>query len=467
MRPFEFLVAVLLAIRIVGAAFPGLYRTRVLHLLPLAAVALIPLHILVEGYRWQMVPLYGLALLLTVASAGVLQRQVRPATETRAGSGLPWVGWGLALLVFLPALALPVVLAVPRLPPPGGPYAVGTQTVVLTDPERKEIFSNDPTELRRILYQVWYPAEPQAGDRRAPWMARVEVVGPAIARELGLPAFFLDHLALTEMNAYLDAPGLQTNEKFPVLLFSHGWTGFRAQNTHLMEELASRGYVVIGMEHPYGSMVTVFPDGVVIENNPEAIEGENANRLARQWAGDLALVLDSLTPLNPELGEASLAGVMLDLEHVGVFGHSTGAGAGIEFCAADPRCTAYLGLDPYLIPVSDEIIYTSGLDRPALTMHSQLWRYSSGDPRFNALRTRLHGDYYAFELRGANHYDFTDLPLLSPLAAQIGLKGPIPSQRVIEIVDAYTLAFFDQYLKGRPSDLLAANPPPFSEIQPR
>jgi hypothetical protein len=465
MRPLECLIAALLAIRIVGAAIPGLYRARALHFLPLAAAALIPVQILIEGYRWQMVPLYLLALLLAMVSAGVLLRRSRPAPEGRAGAAILWVGWGLTLLVFLPALALPVVLSVPRLPAPGGPYAVGTQTVVLTDPERKEVFSDDPSEPRRILYQVWYPAKPQAGNRRAPWMARVEVVGPAIAREMGLPEFFLDHLALSEMNAFLDAPGVDTGEKFPMLLFSHGWTGFRAQNTHQMEELASHGYVVIGMEHPYGSMVTVFPDGVVVNNNPQAIRGENANRLVRQWAGDMAAVLDSLTPLHPELGAATFAGVPLDIEHIGVFGHSTGAGAGVEFCAADPRCKAYLGEDPYLVPVSDEIIQGRGLDQPVLVLYSQLWRYSSGDPRFNSLRAHLRGDHYAFELLGASHYDFTDLPLLSPLAAKFGLKGPIPGPRVVEIIDAYTLAFFDQYLKEKPSDLLTASPPPFAEVK--
>jgi hypothetical protein len=157
-RLLEFLIAAILAIRIVGAAIPGLYRTRELHILPLVAVALIPVQILVEGYRWQMLPLYLLALLLALVSGWMLLRGVESSRPNRGLAVLSWLGWGLALLAFIPAWALPVVLPVPGLPKPSGPYAVGTQTVVLTDPERKEIFSTDPNKPRRILYQIWYPA---------------------------------------------------------------------------------------------------------------------------------------------------------------------------------------------------------------------------------------------------------------------------------------------------------------------
>ena len=54
---------------------------------------------------------------------------------------------------------------------------------------------------------------------------------------------------------------------------------------------------------------------------------------------------------------------------------------------------------------------------------------------------------------GTRHYDFTDLPLLSPLAPQLGIKGPINGKRVVKILNAYLIAYFDQELKGMPSPL--------------
>jgi hypothetical protein len=51
-------------------------------------------------------------------------------------------------------------------------------------------------------------------------------------------------------------------------------------------------------------------------------------------------------------------------------------------------------------------------------------------------------------VEGAGHNDFTLMPLLSPLAAQVGLKGPIPAGRVIPIVDNYLVGFFEVFLVG-------------------
>jgi hypothetical protein len=59
----------------------------------------------------------------------------------------------------------------------------------------------------------------------------------------------------------------------------------------------------------------------------------------------------------------------------------------------------------------------------------------------------------AVYIDGTAHYDFSDLPLLSPLAPKLGLKGPIDGKRVIAIVDNYLLSFFDSTLKGEASTL--------------
>ena len=84
--------------------------------------------------------------------------------------------------------------------------------------------------------------------------------------------------------------------RYPTILFSHGWNGFAAQNSAQMVELASHGYVVLGIQHTYGAIVTVFPDGRVAKNNPDALpEGmtepgytDTARILVGQWAGDLS-----------------------------------------------------------------------------------------------------------------------------------------------------------------------------------
>jgi len=68
-------------------------------------------------------------------------------------------------------------------------------------------------------------------------------------------------------------------------------------------------------------------------------------------------------------------------------------------------------------------------------------------------------------IQGTAHYDFTDLPMLTPLAAQLGLKGPLSGPRVLRIIDDYLLAFFDQYLKGQPATVLRPQLPAYPEVQ--
>ena len=94
-------------------------------------------------------------------------------------------------------------------------------------------------------------------------MENAEIFAPAIATYIDLPSFFLDHLTLTDIPAYTNADVASSDRLFPIIFFSHGWNGFNSQNAGQALELASRGYVVVGMQHTYGAVTTVFPDGTI------------------------------------------------------------------------------------------------------------------------------------------------------------------------------------------------------------
>ena len=123
-------------------------------------------------------------------------------------------------------------------------------------------------------------------------MAKAEIFAPAIATQIDMPSFFLDHLALVKIPAYKESKVAPSDQAYPVILFSHGWNGFNAQNTSQALELASHGYIVIGIQHAYGAVITVFNDGTVAKNNPSALpagapteEYETAAHiLSDQWA---------------------------------------------------------------------------------------------------------------------------------------------------------------------------------------
>ena len=410
------------------------------------AVLLVILHLIIEGYRWQMVPAYGL---IAGLAAWMLFQRKMPII----------VGIG-GIIWLIVAAALPVLLPVPQPLAPTGPYAVGTAVYHLTDPSRDEFYTDSPADKRELMVQIWYPAQPpQPGIKPALYLEDIAVAGPVIARRLDLPAFLLDHLNLAYSHSFPKAAIMHEDVAYPVIIFSHGLNGFRNQNTTLVQELASYGYVVAAIDHTYANAFTVFPDGRVTFYEPAIFSDapldppRNSNTLVKVWAQDMAFVLDQMAGWQEEAGNRFNG--RLDLNHIGVFGHSTGGGAAAEFCLTDSRCTAGLGLDAWVEPVSDAV--QDGLLRPFIFIQADRWQSNSDHTNSTLARAIYEAgtDSYLLIVAGAAHYDFTDLPLFSPLTPQLGLSSDIPSRKMATMLNAYASSFFDLYLKGENSELLA------------
>lgn len=454
MRTLEILTPILLAVHLLWRA----PRPMPIRFLPVAALALLLIHFATEGYRWQMIPLYALTVILS--GLALFNVDVKPIASI------------LTFILLALSSALPILLPVPRIADPSGPYDVGTRIYELIDNSRREIYSNKD-EARRFMIQIWYPSKIVSSAQRAPWMADAKIYAPAIADHIHLPSFFLDHLALVKIPASKDTKVAEADTPFPVILFSHGWQGFNAQNTQQALELASHGFVVVGVQHTYGAVVTVLPNGDVALNNPTALPDgapddeyeAAAQKLANQWAGDLGFTLDFLKLQNGDA--ASLFFEALDLSRVGVYGHSTGGGAAIQFCGTDPRCVALLGMDPFMRPVSNEVI-DGGVTQPSFFMFSQVWADeldSRNNELFNRFYPNAKDSFGAISIDGTAHYDFTDMPLLSPLAPQLGLKGPLNGKTVTTIVNDYLLSFFELTLNGNASDLFGVQPNKYTEVK--
>ena len=458
MRPLEITIPVLLAIHLLWRR-PRPFQVQ---LLPAFTLLLVLIHFIVEGYRWQLIPLYALTTLLAIHGG------IKP----RSSSGLKPIASGLTLVLLAVFTALPVLLPVPAIPTSSGPYQVGTRTYELTDNSRQELYSGKEGA-RRFQIQVWYPSEPSPQDSRAPWMANAKIFAPAIAKYIHMPSFFLDHLALVKMPAYRNSRVAATTGGYPLILFSHGWNGFNAQNTGQAIQLASHGYVVVGVQHTYGAVITVFEDGTIARNNPSALPSDApddeyeaaARKLVDQWSGDLAYALDFMETQNNDSSGPFLDA--LDLARTGVYGHSTGGGAAIQFCGTDSRCKALLGMDPFMRPVSLEVL-EHGVPQPAFFMFSQRWAddvNSRNNKLFHQFLTNAPQTRGVISIDGTAHYDFSDLPLLSPLAPKLGLKGPISGKRVTAIIDDYLLSFFDSALKGVSTDLFAGQNQKYNEVK--
>jgi len=362
------------------------------------------------------------------------------------------------------------------LPCPTGTHGVGRTTVELVDAERVETYSDDADDRRELVLWVWYPtagsdAVPGCAGERADlfpssWRPNVEALGMDVS---GLRS-----------HAVTDAPLASAPRRHPVLILSP--SGFSPLlHASVAEELASWGYVVVGVNHTYESPVTPFADGRLVPANPDALAGSLAGQVGppadafRRRAAvceikahDLRSVADHLLGLPP--GPTGLGADRLDAARIGAFGHSFGGNAALEWCRTDERCRAAANMDGALWTA----VGTIGLQRPALLLladHPELEMSGAAaveagiatDAAWHDAEREITLDGWSavdslarpgrtVRISGATHVSFMDLAWLpsatgGPADALLAATHIDPS-RMWRLTSDLLLAFFGDHLSG-------------------
>ncbi|MFI1919637.1 alpha/beta hydrolase family protein [Nocardia sp. NPDC020380] len=339
------------------------------------------------------------------------------------------------------------------LPAPGGPLPVGTTTMHLVQHGRPDPFA--PGSDRELMVSVFYPAADVTNLPRA--HAVSAVVLPALERQLGVS------LPVLLSNSYQDAPVAAGS--YPVVLFSPGQSTPRLLGTGAAEELASRGYVVVTIDHTGDSPVIEFPGDRIVGPAPQFTSLPGGQRRDIQVA-DVEYVLDALTALHagtdPDAENRPLPsglGAALDLTHLGAFGHSLGGTTMVEAAAQDPRIDAVLDLDGAVADNEDwGKSGTDGVRQPLLVLRSeQTIDNGSGHGAFDAMLDHAHSWKTELELTNSAHNDLTDLNRLIPSPTYMGANavvGPIPPARADAAVRTTVTSFFDKFLRGNESTAL-------------
>lgn len=371
------------------------------------------------------------------------------------------------------------------LPPLTGPFLVGRVTVHWTDESRIEPLSpnHDPREL---MVDVWYPAEP-SNEVPAEYF-NAAAYEKALGAD-GFQNFFRDASESLKQgvrtHAFIAAPYARSAKQSPVLIFSPGGGMVREVYSAQLEDLASHGYVVAAISHPYDAIVTLFPDGRQIAYSDKrwpttpSVEGET-NLIQLKWhATDMRFVLDELTRENRARSSSLPFAGHLDLSHVGAFGHSFGGIAAAHACQLDRRFRACLNEDgvvskrPLFLDDHDWSMDQAFMfilhDPPTRRLtDEEIAEMKMPRQRVEALIRKLDGDQdaalrntgggsYRVRLRSekVSHIDFSDLPLLGAHDRSDAEKRAA----ILATVRKYGRAFFNQYLKGEDSALLKDTAP--------
>ena len=375
-------------------------RPAALEALSVGALILALITLAVGGVQWQLVPWQVLALAVTAAAA---LRRWRPGHSRRwrrvIGRGVLVVGLAVAGVALLTAF-------VPTLPKPAGPHKVGSEIFRWTDSQRPETLTANRSDRRQVIAQAWYPSDASNG-HAVPYF---EAQGHLPGSVGGMPSFMFASFGSVSTHATFGTPISSAQKTWPLLLFSPGLSIPREQYTALCADLASRGYVVVALSVPYESAVSVLSGGQVVgqTTHPDVmgpLPHPAVERLIDIRTADSRFALDQLTRLAQVGPNSPLAG-HLDLQHVGIIGHSIGGATAVQVMAADPRFKVGVDLDGKLFGAERD----ARLDRPFLWIQSGTTpsaEYADGRDRFLA---GLRDGGALLTVGGSIHTSFTDGP---------------------------------------------------------
>jgi dienelactone hydrolase len=367
------------------------------------------------------------------------------------------VAVGCAVLVFGIVLGIRFI---PYLPPPAGPFPVGT---VLWDIDRSGADWFSPARGGcPVSVQLWYPAEPGGGD------------GPAPYRPSG--AALLSAARWVRTGATLGAALSRDRMRYPVLLSLPGWAGSRGDNTAFVQDLASRGLIVAGIGYDDPACAGVDRSA----GNTAATDMDFSSQAAfertlgvahqkiERVAKAASHVIDALETLDRADPGGRFRG-RLDLDRVGVVGYSLGGAIAVQLCWLDDRLKAAVNIDGWLFNAApggwmeQPFMFISD-DGPAATSSDLIdpnpaHRYPAilddTTDRRRSSEIAKHGGVEVIVL-GSDHKDFSDMAYLSRLALLQGRRG---DGAAIRMAADYSAAFFRQILSGEASPLFS-NPLP-------
>lgn len=335
-------------------------------------------------------------------------------------------------------------------PEPIGEYAVGTKRYEWEDETRPDT-NMEELEFRKLSIQIWYPTDktsiPQNAQPTAHYLHREE--GMLFANYLGIFSRYYDYLY---SYTYRDSQLSNDQEKWPVLVFSHGYGVQLANQAMFVQNAASAGFIVIGIQHTYYTPITLFSDGTVAGFSGGS---ETISTTQEVWTADQRFVLDKIEDLN---NSDDFFKSRIDIEKMGSFGYSFGGSTAAEVCRTDERILAGMNIDGTFYGDTEQ-----GFDQDFLLVNAANHFDEETRP---LLLDSVQGQAYNLILSQAKHSNFDDFAiqedyireLLGGANPGLGL-GTIDANLAYEIVNQYGNAFFQQHVKGEPNSLLEQDSP--------
>ena len=444
----------------------------------------------VVDHRWQA----ALGALLGIIVLAVLLLRVR---NKPAKTSIPKISGTFTTLLGALGIFLIIQFPVNDLPAPSGKHAVGVRDFHVTDDSRPDLHGIKGP--RPLPVRVWYPAGTTDGFERRHYFTETEArtTATGLGTVLGMP-FLIQYAKHAMTNAYVDAPLIEGASDLPVVIYSHGYTSFIGQNTALMEELASHGYVVYSISHTGDSSPVVLDDGTLLSQDPalfEQVENMAGDGISQAWLdwflgetfairlagfnkhlGDSVTNGDRIVTLSVDVWrddrifvhDALAAGEVPDtvkpiaeagnLSATGQMGMSFGGSTTGSVCLVDRRCAAGVNLDGGNFDMS---VVNKQQPRPFMMFYGDygimLQQLGDGTEEaaafndFSYERHELAGlskDVVRLKVNNVSHLGVSDFPYFASNPIKVPLYGDIPGETILQIQNDFVLGFFNKYVRG-------------------
>lgn len=366
------------------------------------------------------------------------------------------------------------------LPEPKGEYYIGTENLFYTDITRKEKLTLKWGDKRRLQVKVWYPADAKGEIENMYLKDYSATTLWENYRIFNDSKSFFDSLKNYKTYSYEQIAVSEKKEKFPLIIFSPGYYfGLDDFYTVLMENLASHGYIVVSITHPYDQVIANTAEGEVLKikkfrmtkaylqwkkvefmrkKNPDTTNAKQTNRILRAylrgmkvfdrsvnlWTKDVQFVLDTLEKSNNLAAPGKFFG-KIDFTKVGTLGQSVGGAVAGQVCYRDDRVKAGINLDCFQF--GD--LYQKEMQKPFMLLQSDsypLWAIA------NKIIYANTNPFYSLNINNSRHFIFSDCSIF-PVQVNEKMKALIGegnNHSNIQLINDYIIDFYNYYLLQEP-----------------
>lgn len=432
LRYFEFLlileVGLLLLLLLFGKKLVNRWVISIFMVLTLIC------HYLFEGHRWQMYPVYIMALSILIFYNPSFLRKRKWHTK---------VFLIFCLLILAASGTAGKLVPVFDLPNKTSKYAVGTSNFTLEDPKRSN---------RKLRMKFWFPTSKKGSPDG------VYSENPTLTLDglFDMPGFVFGHLNRVETETYNNAEILNDSIKFPLVVYSHGAASTHLDNTALLREIAGEGYVVLALDHDFS-----FSDYGLKKSDAMTLEyavqkafiTDLIDKVVPNQAQDIEFILRNLPDSSHDLiGHINFNKIVL-------VGHSLGGTTATDASLKVKGVQAIINMDgplntasiehlelPFLYmssfspDLADELLEEKGLPDAQLYRQIKQWELEN----VYRLYYRNTIGFHWVRFKNAGHMDFTDVPFMLPIMKTDGYdehEGHLLKSSVI-------LDFIDIHLKN-------------------